>query len=236
MMTHSRWLLVALLPLAAGCVSRSSYSELEGKYAQANRRIQELEGIAQASAEEADKYRGDVSRYQQDANNAKNQLRTTQEQSARTIADLSSQVNDLKNRQPKIDNVDIYVKDGALVFDIKGDVLFDSGKDSVKASARQTLAQVAEQLRSSNDMIEVAGHTDTDPVVKTKDRFPNGNIQLGSARAISVWNELKAAGIPENRMLVSSYGEYDPRGADKATNRRVEIRLRVGRSASAKGT
>jgi flagellar motor protein MotB len=63
-------------------------------------------------------------------------------------------------------------------------------------------------------------------VVRTKKEFPRGNIELGAERALSVWSELSAAGIPQERMRVSSYGEYVPVDAsDKSKNRRVEIRV-----------
>lgn len=227
-MMHRRWYLVAVLPLAVGCVSRSTHQELNDKYAQANQRIRELEALAQGSAEDADRFRQEAASASSLANQRNQQLASERSQNAQTIAQLRAELENLQ-RDPgnKIDDVLTRFENGTFIYEIKGDVLFDSGKAELKSSARNTLNQVAEQLRKNNYTIEVAGHTDSDPVVKTKDKYPRGNIELGAERALSVLSELKAAGVPEDRLMLSSYGEFKPRGAEKSQNRRVEIRVRV---------
>ena len=49
---------------------------------------------------------------------------------------------------------------------VSGDVLFDSGKATLKASAKKSLDSVAKTLKSqyANLAIRVEGHTDTDPI------------------------------------------------------------------------
>ena len=96
--------------------------------------------------------------------------------------------------------------------------------------ARPLVGQlVPAQLLEHDYRIEVAGHTDTDPVKVTKKQFPRGNIELGQDRALSVWEELAAAGVPADRMWTSSYGEYVPVSdpTKKSENRRVERRVIV---------
>jgi flagellar motor protein MotB len=83
-------------------------------------------------------------------------------------------------------------------------------------------------LRNIKKKIAIAGHTDTDPVVKTAKKYPYGNIQLSSMRAIAVYDYLKKKGVPERRMSTQGFGPNDPlventSAENKRRNRRVEI-------------
>ena len=69
----------------------------------------------------------------------------------------------------------------------------------------------------------VEGHTDSDPIQKTKDKYRD-NRQLSSERADAVVRALARQGVPDDAMVVVGYGQYEPRDPKtKARNRRVEI-------------
>jgi chemotaxis protein MotB len=70
--------------------------------------------------------------------------------------------------------------------------------------------------------IRVEGHTDADPIVKTKQDWDD-NLDLSLARAAAVSRYLAAHGIDPKQVTTSGFGPYRPRGASKARNRRVEI-------------
>jgi chemotaxis protein MotB len=92
------------------------------------------------------------------------------------------------------------------------------------------LRRVADLLRRdyAGRRIYVEGHTDTDPIVKTRGKFRD-NMHLSTERADAVAHWLIENGdLPERQIAVVGYGPYDPResGASanaKAKNRRVEI-------------
>ena len=113
---------------------------------------------------------------------------------------------------------------GELTMSVAGDVLFGSGRSDLKDSAKQTLDNVAQVLQDeyANRPVRVEGHTDADPVTKTKKVYTD-NFGLASARALAVTRYLQDQGVDPSRLSSSAYGEYQPRGADKAQNRRVEI-------------
>ncbi len=105
---------------------------------------------------------------------------------------------------------------------IPGDVLFASGKADLTANARKTLAQVAKALNSSTHkghQIRVEGHTDTDPIRKSKWK---DNQQLSEARADAVAAYLQTAGVAGGRLSTIGYGSSKPK-ATKAQSRRVEV-------------
>lgn len=115
---------------------------------------------------------------------------------------------------------------GVITVSIESDVLFDSGKADLKQTARTSLDRVASVLNSqySGRTIRVAGHTDSDPIVRSGWK---SNYHLGAERAYSVMDYLKGRGVAERRMFIASYGPNQPKGT-KAQSRRVEIAVLTG--------
>ena len=122
----------------------------------------------------------------------------------------------------------VYIPGGGIR--LSSDVLFDSGKADLKASARESLKKVADALSSEKAKglyLRVDGHTDGQPI-----RYSNwkDNMQLSQARSRAVWVELKAGGMSGEKMFTAGYGEYRPidtnsTGEGRANNRRVELWL-----------
>jgi chemotaxis protein MotB len=120
---------------------------------------------------------------------------------------------------------------------ILGEVLFKAGSHELSSRGRQTMAKVARILNSpefKSYYIRVDGHTDNQPLVRTKEKYKTNWI-LGAWRAHSVMQVLISKGIPRKRIFLASFGEYTP--PDSATgmnpssdaarrrSRRVEIAL-----------
>ncbi len=108
-----------------------------------------------------------------------------------------------------------------LVVSVAGDVLFDSGKVSLKSGAKQTLDRVAQLLQSdfAGNKVRIEGHTDTDPIRKSKWK---SNDHLSFERGHTVEKYLISRGVDTKRMYVAAFGMDRPRGT-KADSRRVEI-------------
>ncbi len=122
---------------------------------------------------------------------------------------------------------------------VASDLTFGSGSDVVKSSATgalQALAKVLASTSASRYDVQVVGHTDSQPLSKSRERFRN-NRYLSVARAIAVSEAVQSGGIDATRMLVSGWGQYRPmvpnngRGGTPA-NRRVEIYLVPRKDAS----
>lgn len=111
---------------------------------------------------------------------------------------------------------------GDITVTLPNAILFSSGKADLKAASISQLDQVVSVLRErypSNE-VDVVGHTDTDPIKKSKWK---DNWQLGSERALSVVRYLQGKGIQANALRSISCSQYRPIGSSKAQNRRVEI-------------
>jgi len=96
---------------------------------------------------------------------------------------------------------------GEAGFRIEGDILFASGSHTLKTSAKKVLGQVADILKGRPGQIRVCGFTDSDPIRKTKNKY-SSNFHLSAMRALSVLEELKAAGIPAERMHIAGFGPH----------------------------
>ncbi len=108
-----------------------------------------------------------------------------------------------------------------IVVTVAGDVLFDSGQATLKASAKKTLDKVAAALKNkySGNPVRVDGYTDTDPIRKSK--FAS-NEALSAARAESVEKYLVSKGVPTSRLSTRAMGSSNPKSSKK-DSRRVEI-------------
>jgi chemotaxis protein MotB len=108
-----------------------------------------------------------------------------------------------------------------VTISVEGDVLFDSGRTSLKPAAKNALNRVADVLRTqySGNAIIIAGHTDTDPIRKSGHK---SNYHLGFERGWAVRKFLTGKGISSSEIAVMSYGPDRPMG-NSQKSRRVEI-------------
>jgi chemotaxis protein MotB len=112
---------------------------------------------------------------------------------------------------------------GTVTVRVPGDVLFDSGKATLKDSSRATLNKIAAALKSdySGKRLFVVGHTDSDPITKTKGIWDD-NLDLSAARARAVSKYLIDQGVNPRLLGTRAMGDTDPR-QNKNASRRVDI-------------
>jgi outer membrane protein OmpA-like peptidoglycan-associated protein len=100
--------------------------------------------------------------------------------------------------------------------------LFESGKSDLTLSARQTVGEIAQILKTApRRYIAVEGHTDALGMIEY-------NHRLSEARGRAVVTELEASGIPARLLTMRAYGETTPIASNRSEqgrmrNRRVEV-------------
>jgi len=112
---------------------------------------------------------------------------------------------------------------GFDMISIPGEVLFDSGKATLRPTGKSTLDKLASDIRSryADRDIYVFGNTDDEPIRKSgwKD-----NWQLGAERSLTAVRYLVQAGIPPSKVIQANCSEYRPRAIGKANGSRKENR------------
>jgi chemotaxis protein MotB len=174
-------------------------------------------------------------------------------QRADQLAQIEARFRDLKARLEKLTQVGlkVVVRNNRMVIQLPGDVLFDSGKDELKATGKDVLVQVAQVIGGDNTLaqrnFQVAGHTDNE-------RYGGGpfkdnwGLSLARARQVLLFlispkgdagkpgakpAEPKGGGLDPKHWAASGYGETDPIAGtvenqskdDRGKNRRVELVL-----------
>ena len=128
---------------------------------------------------------------------------------------------------------DIRVVGDRFVF--QSEVLFGKGEATLSPTGQQEIAKLAVAMQQLvqeipedlNWVLQVDGHTDTDPI--RTPQFPS-NWVLSSARAIAVVEALAASGIPPKHLVAAGFGEFQPLDPGvsedaKTRNRRIELKL-----------
>jgi len=121
-----------------------------------------------------------------------------------------------------VEGADISYDRGKVRVAIASDVLFDSGRASLKTGAKRALDEVARVLntRYAGKTVVMQGFTDTDPIVKSGFK---SNYHLGFDRAYSVREYLISRGVSASRIEeLASFGPNQPKET-KAKSRRVEV-------------
>jgi len=178
--------------------------------------------LAEARARAGDLERGTVS--------AADRIRGLEAQLADYNARGTQTTDGLEALREDLTGANVRVEDGRLKIGIENTITFASGSKELKSSAHDLLGRVARHLKDNFEgyRIFVEGHTDTDPISKTRDKFRN-NRHLSLERADAVASYLiNKCGVPASRVAVVGFGEYDPINSGsspdaKARNRRVEI-------------
>jgi chemotaxis protein MotB len=154
----------------------------------------------------------------------------TQLASRGTAQDASASEKELKQVREELGDLDVGYRRGRISIGIENSVAFASGSTDIVSGGQAVLKRVADVMRKryADRRIYVEGHTDTDPINKTKGKF-RSNTHLSCERADAVASYLiDKCSLPAERVVVVGYGPYDPKvdGATesaKAKNRRVEI-------------
>ncbi|MDY6843952.1 MAG: OmpA family protein [Thermodesulfobacteriota bacterium] len=142
--------------------------------------------------------------------------------------------NLLKDMKSEIeeDKIEITQLKGKLKVNMLDEILFDSGKTTIKTQGVEVLERVGNILLNIHDKtINVEGHTDDVPIgFNLSDKYPT-NWELSAARATNVARYLvEKIGIDPRLLSATGYGEYQPVASNdteegRAKNRRIEIVL-----------
>lgn len=164
------------------------------------------------------------------------------------LAAIEDRFRQLRSRLEALTKVGlkVVVRNNRMVIQLPGDVLFDSGKDQLKASGKQVLAQVADVIRGDSDLskrnFQIAGHTDNQKYPTHGPFGDNWGLSLARAREVLLFmiaptgkpgKGETGGGLDEKHWAASGYGDTDPQvGTLEAQtpeqmghNRRVELVL-----------
>ncbi|MEZ4372823.1 MAG: OmpA family protein [Polyangiaceae bacterium] len=155
---------------------------------------------------------------------------------AEQLDQIRQRFENLRDRLKKLTQLGlkVEVRDNRMLIQLPGDVLFDSGKDSLRKEGISILKQVAEVIKTDPELskreFQVAGHTDSAPL---KGGFFKDNWGLSAMRARSVLVYLtdpedKGGGLDASHWSAAGYADTDPVASNdteegRAKNRRVEL-------------
>jgi chemotaxis protein MotB len=175
-------------------------------------------------------------------------LNTNLEQQARALEDFRRRAEQLEAIKKRFEllrdklqaltklGLNVTVRNNRMVIQLPGDVLFDSGRETLKKEGLEILAKVAEVIRNDAGLasrsFQVAGHTDNAPL--SGGRFKD-NWGLSVMRAREVLTFLVApndkgtgGGLNPSKWSAAGFGDTDPVKSNdapegKQANRRCEL-------------
>ena len=173
-------------------------------------------------------------------------LKGTVEEQARALEEYkkrAAQLEAIKKRfellRAKLQNLTklglkVLVRKNRMIIELPGDVLFDSGRETLKKQGEEILAQVAAVIRKDPQLnsrdFQVAGHTDSQRYAGTfKDNWGLSVMRAREVLAFLLKPEAeRGGGLSTSHWSASGYGETDPvAGNDKREgrqkNRRCEL-------------
>ena len=167
------------------------------------------------------------------------------------INELSRQVDELSDAKKLLEEkfakeiadkqVRLEMQEKGLVFTVVGDLLFDSGKATIRREAYPVLDKIGLFLKDNVPNLNVAieGYTDNQPIQHSGWK---SNWELSTARALSVLHYMvNQEGISPKRLSAIGYGEYRPVASNdtkdgRQFNRRVEIVIMPPKLTKVKGS
>lgn len=189
--------------LLAGCVSRGTYDELQGRYTTLQRQYGDLQGqytqLQQSSAAQAKQSAADLAAAKKEAAAEKAQIGRFQE---------------------------------AIKFTLNSDLLFRSGSWEISPQGKDLIGKLTPKLAPyQQNKLVVNGYTDSAPISPAlKREGVTSNEVLSQKRAEAVMQDLISAGVKPDMISARGFGEANPIASNKTTqgraqNRRVEVTL-----------
>jgi chemotaxis protein MotB len=198
-----------------GCTNwKKKYNALDVEH-------QNLKGLYENSVATLDSSAAEKAQLSQQLSDSQRQLEEMKKQMAnnKSSADVTGFSGD----------VSVDPKAGTITVTLPNTVLFASGQAKLKGSTSRELDDINRVLRErySGRKVDVIGHTDADPINKTKDKWQD-NWDLSAARALTVLRYMVGHGTSSASIRAVACGESRPVASNssasgKAKNRRVEI-------------
>jgi chemotaxis protein MotB len=236
-------MLTAAAMLAAVCASSCGYSEDEwkaqlDKYNQLNSQYD----AEKAKVAELERKLKEMGVELETRNTALSNANATVDEQAKAIAQYKERAHQLElikarfeKLRAKLDELTriglaVVIRHNRMVISLPGDVLFDSGKDSLKKEGEEIIEKVASVVRSDPGLAtrdyQVAGHTDDAPLQGGQFR-DNWGLSLMRARSVLV-HMVGKGGLPREHWSAAGFGDTDPVAsnatpAGKQKNRRCDL-------------
>ncbi len=160
----------------------------------------------------------------------KNELEALRKQRA----EVDEQFSELTAKlQSMIDagDLEVYMRRGLIMIGLPSQVLFSSGKAELSERGQKALAKIATVLAEMPERrVQVAGHTDNEPIGEKLKLEWQDNWELSAARALTVTRFLVGKGVKPEALAATGHGEFDPVADNRHTsgrkkNRRIELIL-----------
>jgi chemotaxis protein MotB len=226
--------------LGAGCkytedewqAQLKKYAELEDRSAEAQKKLQAELDAARARVDqltsELEKAGVDISKLKSrlDESGSKlSKLSLTLEEQQKALAEYQAKAKQLEaikarfeTLRKKLDaltklGLAVNIRNNRMVISLPGDVLFDSGKETLKAEGKAILTNVAQVIRADQGLVtryyQVAGHTDAKPYTGTfRD---NWGLSLMRSREVLLFLVNDAStGMPAAKWSAAGFGDTDP--------------------------
>lgn len=125
----------------------------------------------------------------------------------------------------------VSIRHNKMVISLPGDVLFDSGKDTLRKDGQEILRKVAAVIQGDRTLSErdyqVAGHTDDQPLKGGPFR-DNWGLSLMRSRSVLTFLVGKGVALPRRHWSAAGFAETDPVAANatksgQQKNRRCEL-------------
>ncbi|MDR4496688.1 MAG: flagellar motor protein MotB [Candidatus Scalindua sp.] len=162
----------------------------------------------------------------------------SEREKARLMAEREKMENERRSLEERLKGTgaSVSIKGGNISVTLPSSIFFNSGKTTLKDTAKNSLRQVCRVVNTDfpANMIRIEGHTDTDPINRTKELFKS-NWELSAMRAANVLHFLiDDCHLDPKRLYIAGFGEFEPvasnnTSAGKQQNRRVEIVVMTNR-------
>ena len=206
--------MLVLCIVTAAMLSLTGCTNWKKKYGTLDVEHQNLKGLYENCIASLDTSAAESAKMRQELENLRKQM-----QQGKSASEATGFKGDVKVDQEA----------GTITVTLPNSILFSSGKATLKNATSTDLDHIYSVLRQryNGRQVDVVGHTDTDPIVKTKNLWKD-NWDLSAGRALTVLRYLVDRGVSPKDIRGVACGQSRPvasnaNAAGKAKNRRVEI-------------
>lgn len=212
--------------------SREREEALKAELAQAQARVAELEGQLRAAGVDLEQMETEKSR-----------MASTLQERERALAEYKARAQRLEAIKARFDllrkkleeltrfGLAVNIRKNRMVISLPGDVLFDTGKDTLRKDGEDILKKVAAVIRHDKSLLDrdyqVAGHTDSQPLNRPP-FHDNWGLSLMRARSVLIYLVGKNGNLPRLHWSAAGYADTDPVAPNttrdgQQKNRRCEL-------------